>query len=266
MQPPSVATDTSHQRVQSSLPGLGFSTASCHALTNIILQRLTTFDHRHTDATHGNLLISYVNPHVYNVSQSEPIVQQCLQHSDYLCVDGIGIKLALILLRGQFVPRVVAEHLFNHLVEKLSMPANAVLIGTSETEVTDAAHALQQFQPHLNIVGTLDGFCGEEQYTAFLKKHQHIPLILIGAGSPKSEAIALQAMQCCTASIIFHIGAGTIKTWAGSKRRGPAWMSAMGLQWLHRIMLEPHTRERYTKGAWLFAKNLMTSRMDHAGS
>ncbi|MFT5046853.1 MAG: UDP-N-acetyl-D-mannosaminuronic acid transferase (WecB/TagA/CpsF family), partial [Porticoccaceae bacterium] len=39
--------------------------------------------------------------------------------------------------------------------------------------------------------------------------------------------------------------------------RVPTWISHFGIEWLHRIFFEPHTRERYTKGGWLFLKNLI---------
>ncbi|MGK0231786.1 MAG: UDP-N-acetyl-D-mannosaminuronic acid transferase (WecB/TagA/CpsF family) [Gammaproteobacteria bacterium] len=65
------------------------------------------------------------------------------------------------------------------------------------------------------------------------------------------------ASRVCPEANIFHAGAGAFKVYTGTKHRAPTWISHFGIEWLHRIFFEPHTRERYTKGGWLFLKNLI---------
>ncbi len=121
-----------------------------------------------------------------------------------------------------------------------------------------SARNINALNTGFNIVASLDGFANKEDYEVFLLKHKSVQWVLIGAGSPKSENIASQALALCSRAIVFHIGAGTIKVYAGTKRRAPAWMSSMGLEWAHRTLFEPHTRERYTKGIVQFLKRIRT--------
>lgn len=235
--------------------GLKFSTGDISSLTHTVLHWLNINSSNNLIATHSRL-ISFINPHVYNLSMNDVSVQRCLETSDRICIDGVGIKLAVSVMQRQRVPRVVAEHLFNNLIEQLANPVSAVMIGATSEEVSMAATALTKHNAHLAVVDTLNGFSQPETYRRFLEQHADVQLVLIGAGTPKSEQIALAAMQECHRSVVMHIGAGTIKTWAGTKRRGPALMSSFGLEWLHRIVFEPHTRARYTVGALTFARNL----------
>lgn len=245
------------QRVRSfQLSGINYKTSPLEGMVDIVSRWVAANACPETENLE-NRLITYVNPHVYNLSMEDDAIVTCLNKSDLTCIDGVGIKLAVLLMQRQNLPRVVAEHLFNALVEKLEKPVSVVLIGVEADEVSAAAVALTQQNSNLDIKDTCDGFAGMDVYKNFLRQHAAVQLVLIGAGSPKSEQIALLAMQQCSGSVVMHIGAGTIKTWAGTKRRGPALMSLIGCEWLHRLVFEPHTRTRYTHGAFIFAKNLM---------
>jgi len=242
--------------IHTRISELGFETDTKHQLAETVLGWLDTIETR--QGINTNRLITYLNPHVYNLSMHDADVKHCLEMADRVCIDGVGIKLAILFLRRQRVPRVVAEHLFNDFVHKLNTPTQAIIIGTHADELKAASYALQQHNENLCITDTLNGFSSLEDYRSFLQHNRHIPLVLIGAGTPKSEKIALCAMRECRSSVVFHIGAGTLKTWAGTKRRGPALMSRLGLEWLHRIVYEPHTRTRYTLGGLRFIRHLVS--------
>jgi UDP-N-acetyl-D-mannosaminuronic acid transferase (WecB/TagA/CpsF family) len=63
--------------------------------------------------------------------------------------------------------------------------------------------------------------------------------------TPKSEMLSHQAAGICQTSVIWHIGGGTIMCYAGTKRRPPAWIHTLGIEWIHRFYYERHTRKRY---------------------
>lgn len=208
--------------------------------------------------------IGYVNPHVYNLSQEHTEVHEFLTHCDLLCIDGLGTSLALRLSYGLFdrtpVHRVVALNLFDALISQLNTRSTAVMIGINDSELKKSAENINKLNSAFNIIDITDGFGSHEQYTQFLISHQAVQWVLIGAGTPKSETIALLARKYCPNAIVFHMGAGTIKVYAGSKRRAPQWISNCGLEWAHRMMFEPHTRERYTRGAWQFITHLIANK------
>jgi len=209
---------------------------------------------------HG-FCIGYINPHVYNLSRIEPDVLQFINQCDLICLDGLGTCLALKHRYGWFktppIHRVVALQLFDAFMAELSTPCTTLLIGVETQDVEKSAMNMTKLNANLSFAGTANGFQHAADYEAFLSKHAGINLILIGAGTPKSESIATLARQVCPEAIVFHLGAGTVKVYAGTKHRAPAWVSAYGLEWAHRMLLEPHTRERYLKGGWRFIRHVM---------
>ena len=230
---------------------LVFSSASRLSLASIILKQCET--------AHSGFCIGYVNPHVCNMAETEPVVHSFINQCDLVCIDGLGTALAL---RGnrhsacrEPVHRVVALNLFDELLKQTSQRQTAVLIGVETEEVRMCAANINAHHRRFKIIDTLDGFCAPVEYQEFLTRHSNVQWVLIGAGSPKSEAIALQARLYCPVAIVFHMGAGTIKVYAGIKRRAPTWVSRYGLEWAHRMIFESHTRERYTKGGWQFLKS-----------
>ena len=235
---------------------LVFNSASRLTLARIILEQCET--------AHSGFCIGYVNPHVCNMAETEPVVRRFINQCDLVCIDGLGTALAL---RGKSnspcrkpVHRVVALNLFDELLKQESQRHTAVLIGVEPEQVRMSAAHINAHYRRFEIIDTLDGFCTPAEYQRFLTRHTAVQWVLIGAGSPKSEAIALQARLHCPTSIIFHMGAGTIKVYAGTKRRAPAWVSRYGLEWAHRMIFEPHTRARYTKGGWQFLKSQLRHR------
>lgn len=249
-----------------SLGALTFNSANLDDLLNIIKthskeqQSKTTGNALSASASSG-LCIGYVNPHVFNLSQTDATVTEFLQQCDLVCLDGLGVCLAIRTKLGWFsktpVHRVVALNLFDALISTHPVQSTAVILGIDPEDIEKTAQNINDSGSSFSIVASTDGFQHLATYESFLLDNSHINWVFIGAGTPKSESIALMARKVCPEANIFHAGAGTFKVYAGTKHRAPNWVSRFGCEWLHRIFFEPHTRERYTKGGWLFLKNLI---------
>lgn len=241
-----------------TLGSLRFPSASRDDMTRIINEHLTRQPPT-ADAGTG-FSIGYINPHVYNQSLIHADITSFINQCNLVCLDGLGACIALKSANGWIgtppIHRVVALQLFDALIHSLTRPCTAVLIGVEADELEASATAINRQSGNLTITATMDGFQSQRHYEAFLSQHAQTDWVLIGAGSPKSEGIALQARRLCPQAIVFHMGAGSIKVYGGSKRRAPLWISRMGLEWAHRIVFEPHTRERYTRGGWQFFSSL----------
>jgi N-acetylglucosaminyldiphosphoundecaprenol N-acetyl-beta-D-mannosaminyltransferase len=63
-------------------------------------------------------------------------------------------------------------------------------------------------------------------------------------------------------AIAWHIGGGTIMFLAGKLKEAPVWMRRSGLQWLHRLAIEPRRMwRRYLLGNVQFAWSILGARM-----
>lgn len=206
------------------------------------------------------MMVGFVNPHVYNQAGAHSTVAEFLEDCDLVCVDGVGVTLASRVMYNASLPRVVATDLFDDLVAGFDRPLDALLVGTTAGEVAAAAARINQQSAGLRIVDTADGFRDLNEYDTLFCRHAAIDAVLVGAGTPRSEQILLHAQRICRRALAVHVGAGTIKVYAGTKRRAPRIVSRMGLEWMHRFVFEPHTRRRYLSGGWTFAKGIMHDR------
>lgn len=203
--------------------------------------------------------LGYLNPHVYNQSVSHPPVAAFLQRCDAVCLDGIGAIIAASLFGGARLERVTMYQLFDFSIAAGLVRGPVVLFGLSAEEITRAAGELRRAAPMADFVAVHHGFHQDQEYRAILRDHADASLVLIGMGSPQSERILLMASEICHRALCWQVGAGTLKQWAGTKRRAPAIMAQLGLEWLHRISFEPQTRARYTSGIPLFVRHLLSA-------
>lgn len=209
-----------------------------------------------------NRLLGFLNPHVYNHAGREPAVWEFLQACDMLCIDGIGTAVASRFLFGQSVPRVVATELFECALAWPSPPVDAVLIGGTPLQAERAAVAINDAGKRgaWKIVKAYSGFMDIQAYQNILRRHSRVDAVLVGAGTPRSEKILLDALAICKNAICWHIGGGTIGIYAGDKRKAPAWISAWGMEWMHRFIYESHYRPRIYTGIFEFAGRIVKER------
>lgn len=205
---------------------------------------------------HVSRSIGFINPYVFNQAVSYPEVSHFISGCDLVCVDGIGISVGLRLFMGIQTTRVVATELFEYILTRSGIRARAIIIGVSVNEVQRAAEAMNMVSSGVIIVDAMDGYRNDKEYADIFRSYRDIDMVLIGAGSPRSECIGQLARRNCDSAISYHIGAGTIKIYAKTKRRAPTWVSQIGCEWLHRIIYEPHTRPRYFSGSLKYIRNL----------
>ena len=151
------------------------------------------------------------------------------------------------------------HQLFDFSIAAGLVRGSVVLFGLSDEEITRAARELHQAAPMADFVAVHHGFLQDEEYLAILRNHADAAFVLVGMGSPRSERILLLASEICHRALCWHVGGGTLRQWAGTKRRAPAVVAQLGLEWLHRICFEPSTRTRYTTGIPLFVRNLLSA-------
>lgn len=205
-------------------------------------------------------LVGFLNPHVYNFVEREPIVQSFVQACDLVCVDGVGVALMFRILYGQAPPRVVATALFDRALDWPGLRVNALLIGGTPMQARLAAAAINARCGAWRIVSAVHGFMDADEYKAVLGKYSGVDAVLVGAGTPKSERILMHAYDICKEALCWHIGGGTVGVYAGEKARAPAWISTIGAEWIHRYVHEPHYRSRVCPGAFEFAGHVLKNR------
>lgn len=206
-------------------------------------------------------VITFLNPHVYNHALKDQIVHNVLNTADINSMDGIGIKLGFLLEGFRYYQRTIMTYLFEKVLYTDQIPkTNAILIGTSEEEVARTARRINSTSPCINIKSYHHGFHELEFYISEIAKSTDIDIILIGMSTPKSEHLIYKLQQTKEKHILWHIGGGTIKCFADTKRRSPVWLSQVGFEWIHRALFEPHLIGRYIFGIPKFIINILRMR------
>jgi exopolysaccharide biosynthesis WecB/TagA/CpsF family protein len=151
------------------------------------------------------------------------------------------------------------HQLFDFSIASGLVRGPVVLFGLSDDEITRAARELRRAAPMADFVAVQHGFLQDQEYCAILRDHSDASFVVVGMGTPRSEQILLMASGICRRALCWHVGGGTLRQWAGTKRRAPALVAQLGLEWLHRITFEPQTRTRYTTGIPLFVRHLLNA-------
>jgi len=171
----------------------------------------------------------------------------------------VGATIAASLFARARLDRVIMHQLFDFSIAAGLVRGPVVLLGLSSEEITQAARELRRAAPMADFVAIHHGFHEDQEYRAILRDHADASFVLAGMGSPRSERILLLASEVCHRALCWHVGGGTLKQWAGTKRRAPVVVAQLGLEWLHRMSFEPQTRSRYTTGIPLFVRHLLSA-------
>jgi exopolysaccharide biosynthesis WecB/TagA/CpsF family protein len=236
---------------KSDLCGIAYSPATFQQLYGTICRWLCG------DRSKG-AIIGYVNPHVFNLAMKHEAVRAFLEQADIVAVDGLGVSLALWLLKGERQSRTVMTPLFDQVLETADLPRLlAALIGGTEDVARKGAAAMNRVSRKIQVVAVAHGYQPLPRYEDFLRDHEAIDLVLVAMGSPRSEEFIGKASQLFPGKLFWNIGGGTLHFHAGTQPRVPKIISTLGTQWLWRMVLEPQIVPRYVVGIPVFASHLL---------
>ena len=134
------------------------------------------------------------------------------------------------------------------LEEAVRQNASIYLVGGPENSTIEkTAIAIQTRLPHINILGTFDGYeanTKEAELTEELLKLKP-KLILVGMGFPRQEKLMARLTEKLPYGVLVGEG-GTFdyQSFGGILRRAPQWMRHLGLEWLWRLLLQPQRFKR----------------------
>lgn len=204
------------------------------------------------------------NPEMLVDAQHDQYFKDTLNTGDLNLCDGFGIQLFTGL------PKVSGVDFAMELCGLLAESGQSVyLLGTgNEQTVQRAAIHLQVRYPNVTIAGTDPGYSiqlspspsgAQLKYDA--TKHEEVlnriimaapAVLLVAFGHNKQEKwIAEYAHQIPSLKIAMGVG-GAFDFWSGTARRAPKFMQRLGLEWLWRLITEPHRIGRIIKATIVF--------------
>lgn len=118
------------------------------------------------------------------------------------------------------------------------------LLGAAEGVAKKAAANLRKKYKNLRIAGVYSpSYAFEndnEQIARIINRINRAKpdILCIGLGTPKQEKFYYRYREQLNVPLTLHVGA-TIDFEAGIVRRAPEWLSAIGIEWLYRLLQEP---------------------------
>jgi N-acetylglucosaminyldiphosphoundecaprenol N-acetyl-beta-D-mannosaminyltransferase len=136
------------------------------------------------------------------------------------------------------------------LVERLCAQAAredlpVYFLGGAEGAAADAAAIMEARFPGLIVAGTRNGFFADGEIAGVVDeiRASGAKLLFVGLGSPRQELWLAEHLRETGAGAAVGVG-GSFDVLGGRVVRAPRFMRRLGLEWLYRLVKEPHRWRR----------------------
>lgn len=218
----------------------------------------------------GKLLINTINAFSYDNARKDVLFSEALQKGDVLIPDGISIVKACRFLNAKSQPkeRIAGWDLFVYEMEKLNRVGGKVMfLGSSDAVLNLIRQRVAEKYPKIEVDTYSPPYKPEfsdEDNEAMISaiNHSNPDLLWIGMTAPKQEKWAYTHLD----RLDVHCHIGTIGAvfdfFAGTVKRAPERWQRAGLEWLYRLLSEPHRMwRRYFIGNAKFIYYIMLEKI-----
>lgn len=206
------------------------------------------------------LAIGYANANSINLSYKYPELVKSLANFDLIHPDGTGIRIAASMLNRPLknAGKFTGSDFYPLLIEK-AIKNNFSMYFFGHDDITLGKISVRY--PDLNIAGTHEGYkYNDSEVTASINKYP-ADILVIGLGTPKQELWTALNRDKLNCRVIICVGDG-IKVFAGTKKRGPAFLRSIRLEWVWRFLGNPAKYfGRYFIGNPLFLYRIISIKM-----
>lgn len=199
--------------------------------------------------------ISFVNADCVNIAAGNASYREALAGTDWVFIDGIGMRIAGKIMDQPVRDNVNGTDLFPRLCESLAQQGKKLFLYGARPGVAAAAAGWAQARyPGLLICGTQDGYHpaqAEPEIVAAIRA-SNADVVLVALGAPRQEAWIARNMAATGATVALGVG-GLFDYYSGRIPRAPVWMRRLNLEWLFRLAQEPgRLWRRYVVGNVVF--------------
>ena len=187
-------------------------------------------------------LVVTANPEMVMLAKEDQLLGEILERADLVVADGIGVVWASRFLGDPVPERIPGIELAEGLLHRAAQKGWRVfLLGGAEGVADQAALALLEELPQLQIVGTHHGYFQtgpEEQALIAQLKEARPQLLLVALGVPRQEKWLAAHLGSLKVPVAIGVG-GSFNVWAGVDQRAPVWMRKIHLEWFYRLVKQP---------------------------
>jgi N-acetylglucosaminyldiphosphoundecaprenol N-acetyl-beta-D-mannosaminyltransferase len=204
------------------------------------------------------------NSELVLMAQSNKELKDALNTCDFPIPDTVGLKYAYKFLYGKNLNIIPGRKLFLDLINLASREGWRVfLLGGLDNEAELCANRLISLYPNILISSS-----GGPQVSVNLSKdivdkiNKFKPhLLFVAFGNPKQEIWVMKNAKNLNAKCTMAVG-GTFRYIAGLSILPPKWMEQVGLEWLWRLITEPHRIGRILNAVIVFPLKVFWSKFN----
>lgn len=186
------------------------------------------------------------NAEIMMAAQRDPELKVILGNADMLTADGAGVVLASKLLGRRVPEKVSGVDLVREVFKTYANKGlRCFLFGADPGVAEEAAENIKAEYPGIVIAGCRNGYFTSEQDTEIvdLINSSAADLLLVALGAPKQEKWIAEHKNVVNAKVCMGVG-GTMNILSGRVQLSPDFFRRNGLEWLHRLYMEPRRAKR----------------------
>jgi N-acetylglucosaminyldiphosphoundecaprenol N-acetyl-beta-D-mannosaminyltransferase len=187
----------------------------------------------------GGGRIVTLNAEMTMAARADPALGAAIASADLVIPDGAGVVWALSR-QGLRIRRSPGIELAHRLLEHAAAEGwRVALVGASPTVMERLRERLPEALPPLRLVFTAHGYQNPEAWPELEAQllASDPDLVLVALGVPRQETW-ISGLAGRRRGLWMGVG-GSFDVWAGIKKRAPAWMCTLHIEWLYRLFQEP---------------------------
>ncbi len=180
-------------------------------------------------------------------AQKDPEFRRILNQAPLAVPDGSGLIFASRLLGHKIRQHVTGTDLTDRLMALSAQRGFRVfLLGAAEGVAEEAGRRLVTKYPQLMVAGAYSGSArpeDDDEVVRHVLAAGPIDILLVAYGSPAQEKWIARNLMRVGAPVAIGVG-GVFDFLAGRVPRAPKWMRDAHLEWLFRLIVQPHRWRR----------------------
>ena len=207
--------------------------------------------------------VAFVNADCVNIAARDAAYRSCLKASDWVCSDGIGMKIAGHILGRKIRDNVNGTDLFPRLCAELARSGHSVyLLGARRGVAAGAVQWASARYPGLRIAGTRSGYFSSAEEPGVIEsiRAARPDVLLVAMGAPRQEKWLHMHLEATGATVGIGVG-GLFDFYSGRIPRAPLWLRKLGGEWIYRLLQEPGRMwRRYLVGNFVFLSRIVAEK------
>jgi N-acetylglucosaminyldiphosphoundecaprenol N-acetyl-beta-D-mannosaminyltransferase len=182
-----------------------------------------------------------VNVAMLMMMRSDARLQSFVDAAAISVADGQPLVWYSRLKKNRLPERVTGVDLVERLcADSVRHGWGVYFLGARDAVVRETARRMTERHPGLTVSGLADGYFGPEEASkrALRIRESGARILIVGMGVPRQENFLQDHWEQLGVNLAVPVG-GSFEVLAGRKKRAPAMIQRIGLEWMFRLCQEP---------------------------